>query len=65
MSPYDSGDFKTGFKNGEIIVVRAGWNDQMNEQRDYFGTAYTKRHSRCFGVGADNLTDSKITQKAQ
>lgn len=36
----DSGAFGTGFENGEIIAVPASWNDQINERRDYLGTAW-------------------------
>ncbi len=36
----DTGHFGTGFDTNEIIAVPASWNDQLNERRDYFGTAW-------------------------
>lgn len=40
FDPDDSGSFGAGFADGEIIAVPASWNDQINERRDYLGTAW-------------------------
>lgn len=40
FDPDDQGGFQSGFEGGEIIAVPASWNDQINERRDYLGTAW-------------------------
>ncbi|MBI1281844.1 MAG: beta-glucuronidase [Anaerolineaceae bacterium] len=40
FDPDNSGRFGAGFDGGEIIAVPASWNDQLNDRRDYFGTAW-------------------------
>lgn len=36
----NAGGFEAGFEDGEVIAVPASWNDQINERRDYLGTAW-------------------------
>lgn len=37
---HNTGGFEAGFDSGEVIAVPASWNDQLNERREYFGTAW-------------------------
>jgi beta-glucuronidase len=36
----DEAGLQAGFEGGEVIAVPASWNDQINERRDYFGSAW-------------------------
>lgn len=40
FDPDDTGTFEAGIGDGELIAVPASWNDQLNERRDYLGTAW-------------------------
>lgn len=40
FDPDNTGAWQAGFDGGEAIAVPASWNDQINERRDYLGTAW-------------------------
>jgi beta-glucuronidase len=40
FDPDNTGRFESGFAGGDIIAVPASWNDQLNDRRDYLGTAW-------------------------